>query len=479
MLDELLPKPSLFSPRWVSSLAEPDLELLREAFTPRLTKYVPHKPTSRQAAFLLLDDLESLYGGAAGGGKSDALLMAALQYVDQPNYSALILRKSYADLSLPDAIMSRAQSWLSNYPEVRWSSERKTFTFPSGATLTFGYLESEQDKYRYQGAAFQFIAFDELTQFTRSQYLYLFSRLRKASTSGVPVRIRSASNPGGIGHDWVYERFMPKIGEDGAIEVPLDNNRNPRRFIPARLQDNPYLDYEEYVRALSELDAVTREQLLNGDWKVRPVGGIFKPFSFSISDERPSAMRLCRYWDMAATADGGDWTVGALLGRDLVTGYTYILDIVRLQGSPAQVETAVATTAGRDGKKVPIRMEQEPGSSGLSVIDYYSRRILYGYDFRGVKSTGSKVQRAMPIAAQAERGNVRLLRGDWNSRFLDEAYAFPEGVYDDQVDAVAGAFSALAISRDAASTSSIASHEPAIIRHGDLTLRGDRYKDKE
>jgi predicted phage terminase large subunit-like protein len=124
-------------------------------------------------------------------------------------------------------------------------------------------------------------------------------------------------------------------------------------------------------------------------------------------------------------------------------------------------------------------MEQEPGSSGLSVIDYYSRRILYGYDFRGVKSTGSKVQRAMPIAAQAERGNVRLLRGDWNSRFLDEAYAFPEGVYDDQVDAVAGAFSALAISRDAASTSSIASHEPAIIRHGDLTLRGDRYKDKE
>lgn len=405
--------------------------------------------------------------------------MAALQYVDHPNYSALILRKSYADLALPDAIMSRAQEWLGGYPDVKWSSERKTFTFPSGATLSFGYLESEADKYRYQGAAFQFIAFDELTQFTRSQYLYLFSRLRKAASADVPVRIRAASNPGGIGHDWVYERFMPKVGESGTPEVPVDNNGNPRRFIPARLHDNPYLNYDEYVRALSELDAVTREQLLNGDWKVRPVGGIFKPFSFSIADERPSTMRLCRYWDMAATSNGGDWTVGALVGRDLTTGYTYILDIVRLQGSPAQVETAIATTAARDGKRVPIRMEQEPGSSGVSVVDYYSRRILYGYDFRGVKSTGSKVQRAMPIAAQAERGNVRVLRGDWNSRFFDEVYAFPEGVHDDQVDAISGAFSALAVSRDAASTSSIVNAEPAIIRHGDLTLRGDRYKDKE
>lgn len=405
--------------------------------------------------------------------------MAALQYVDVAGYSALILRKSYADLSLPDAIMSRAQEWLGGYDDVKWSSERKTFTFPSGATLSFGYLESEQDKYRYQGAAFQFIAFDELTQFTRSQYLYLFSRLRKASTTDVPVRIRAASNPGGLGHDWVYERFMPKVLEDGTTEVPVDNNNNPRRFIPARLADNPYLDYDEYVRALSELDAVTRAQLLNGDWKVRPVGGIFKPFSFSIADEKPHTMRMVRYWDMAATANGGDWTVGALVGRDVATGYTYVLDIVRLQGSPAQVEGAVATTAGRDGKKIPIRMEQEPGSSGLSVIDYYSRRILYGYDFRGVKSTGSKIQRAMPLAAQAERGNVRLLRADWNSRFLDEAYAFPEGVHDDQVDAVAGAFSALAVSREATSTSSIVGDVPAIIRHGDLTLRGDRYKDKE
>jgi len=136
---------------------------------------------------------------------SVALLMAALQYVDQPNYSALLLRRTYAELALPGALMDLAAEWLQPFrktKEVHWAEKNKTYTFKSGATLTFGFLEHPNDKYRYQGAQFQFIGYDELTQFDEQDYIYLFSRSRrtKAMAENVPIRFRVASNPGGIGH---------------------------------------------------------------------------------------------------------------------------------------------------------------------------------------------------------------------------------------------------------------------------------------
>lgn len=472
------PTHSQYWQKWASSLPEEQRKKIEAALTPKATKYIPHAPTAKQRAFLLLEDLEALYGGAAGGGKSDALLMAALQYVDTPGYAALILRRTYTDLSLPDAIMSRARDWFAAHPEIHWSDAKKTFTFPSGATITFGYLESEQDKYRYQGAAFQFVAFDELTQFTRSQYLYLFSRLRRGTAANVPLRIRAGSNPGGVGHEWVYDRFIPKQDEHGILNAPKDNQGRPRRFVPARLTDNPHLDQEEYVRALDELDEVTRAQLLDGDWVVRPQGAVFKQGTFRIVDFAPKDCKLVRFWDLASTPNGGDWSVGVLMGRGATDGLTYILDVSRLRGSPAEVERAVQGAAARDGKNVPIRMEQEPGSSGVSLIDYYARRVLYGYDYRGVRSTGSKVARAMGLAAQVERGNVALVRSNWNAAYLDEAYAFPDGAHDDQVDASSGAFGSLAVGRQATSSSTLQTTSKPIYRRGDITLVGDKYKDK-
>ena len=121
--------------------------------------YIPHKPTPKQLAFLMLDNSEALFGGAAGGGKSDALLMAALQYVNVPGYAALLLRKSYTDLALPGALMDRAKAWLMP-TDARWRDSSKTWQFPSGATLTFGYLEHMGDEYRYQSTEFQMIGFD-------------------------------------------------------------------------------------------------------------------------------------------------------------------------------------------------------------------------------------------------------------------------------------------------------------------------------
>jgi len=357
--------------------------------------------------------------------------MAALQYVDIPGYAALILRRTYADLSLPEAIMARSKEWLSG-TAAHWNETTKTWTFPSRATLTFGYLEHEDDKLRYQGAAFQTICFDELTQFSESQYRYLFSRLRRLKTLPVPTRMRAATNPGGPGHAWVMQRFMVEHDPE-------------RAFIPSTLDDNPHLDRDEYIRSLSKLDPYTLAQLLAGDWFARPPGTKFQRQWFPIVDQAPAAARSVRFWDLAATearkgADP-DWTVGALVSMH--DGRYYIRDIRRMRGTPQAVEALVAQTAALDTYAIPIWMEQEPGSSGVNTIDHYRRHVLPGYAFYGNRSTGSKEIRANPVSSAAEAGNVLLVRGSWISAFLDEAESFPGGAHDDAVDAVAGAIEQL------------------------------------
>lgn len=401
--------------------------------------WIPHDPTPKQAEFLLLECREALYGGAAGGGKSDALLMAALQYADVPGYRALLLRKTFADLALPGALMDRAHTWLAG-TAARWVEREKTWEFPSGATVTFGFLEHDNDIYRYQGAEFQFVGFDELTQFKEGQYRYLFSRLRRLKGVTVPLRIRGASNPGGVGHEWVKQRIL--------IEGPTKG----RVFVPARLTDNPHLDADEYRASLMELDPVTRAQLLSGDWSARNTGGLLRREWFAIIDTAPADLRWLRYWDLAATQakpnTDPDYTSGARLGEK--DGRYYIGDVRRARLSPAGVEALIRQTAQLDGLATEIIMEQEPGSSGVNTIDHYARTVLKGFTFRGNRETGSKVERAAPLSSAAEAGNVFLVRGPWIGDFLDEADAFPLGAHDDQVDAVTGAFRMLNVGGAAA-----------------------------
>jgi hypothetical protein len=254
--------------------------------------YVPQKPTPRQQLFLNLEnEKEVFYGGAAGGGKSSALLMDALKYTHVPGYSALLLRRTYADLSKQGALMDRAKEWLTPFKAdgVEWNEQRKMWTFPSGARLAFGYLETENDKFQYQGAEYQYIGFDELSQFTKTQYTYLFSRLRRLKNSDVPIRMRSGSNPGGVGSKWVNERFIPEAftpedAVDEKVWTKVDNDEETgtpitRFFVPARLDDNPHLDQEEYELSLRELDPVTRAQLRRGDWQITDRGDILYMWS--------------------------------------------------------------------------------------------------------------------------------------------------------------------------------------------------------
>ena len=437
------PQSSSYWRELVDSLSPEELEALRALTTPKLTKWIPHKPTPAQTVFLLDDSPEALYGGAAGGGKSDALLMAALQYVDVPGYSAILFRRSYQDLALPGALIPRSKEWLRGRDDCQWNGERHEWRFESGATLAFGYLQTEDDKYRYQSAEFQFIGFDELTQFSETSYLYLHSRARRPSEgplSKVPIRIRAASNPGGQGHEWVKRRF---------IDFP-----EGRSFVPAKLSDNPFLDADDYRNQLANLDEVTRQQLLDGNWQVTQKGGRFDPESWIRHDYRHDRLpdgakdwTWCRYWDMAATEEkpgrDPDYACGTLMGRD-ERNEVWVVDVTRTRGTPKEVEDLVVATAQADrmllGDGVQVRMEQEPGSSGKTVIDSYARTLI-GFPFDGIRSTGDKATRALPFSTYMQRGLVHVIMGPWWEAWRAELTAFPQvGVHDDQVDSGSGAF---------------------------------------
>jgi predicted phage terminase large subunit-like protein len=414
--------------------------------TPRLSRYIPWRPTPRQAAFLLLPGLEAFFGGAAGGAKSVALLMAALQYADVPGYSALLVRQSYQMLAQPGGLMARAQEWLAG-TDATWNAADHQWRFPSGATLTFRHMQDAGAERNFQGAEYHFIGIDEVTDFTEEQYRFLFSRLRRTRDSVVPLRMRAASNPYGPGLEWCHRRFILEGPTCGIV------------FIPSLLEDNPHLDQESYEASLKELAPLAYRQLRHGDWTVRPEGGLFKAswFEGQLIDLRSilTQVRLCRYWDLAASEQvrgtDPDFTAGVLLGRDR-DGIFYVLDVVRARMTPLGVQQLIQRTAeedrqlafAHDWRPPAIRMEQEPGGAGKAIVDAYGRLILAAFDFKGAVSSGSKEARAAPVSARAEAGHIRLLRAAWNGAFLDELCAFPHVRHDDQVDALSGAYAQLA-----------------------------------
>jgi len=365
---------------------------------PRLTDYIPHDPTPKQMLFLMLPNKEAFYGGAAGGGKSDALLMAALQYVDIPGYSAVIFRKTLTDLSLSGALIERSHEWLNDTP-ARWEGGQHRWRFPSGAVLQFGYLDSEMHKFRYQSAEFQYIAFDELTQHWEDDYLYLFSRLRTSRCpkhtkvlnprcpacqefglkSRIPLRIRSASNPGGIGHLWVKNRFKIKlVGE-------LYRGTDPTKpHVPAFVQDNPYLDQVQYLESLSNLDPVTREQLMRGDWGVTADGRFRKAW--------------CRYFTMS-----GDYIVMLYPGENKTDNRTKSVHKNRCR----VFQTIDPASSEREGPGDETRYRRAPSHTVISTWLITPDGDLLWWDCRRLRKEIPDVIKAIKVCFQ-EHINQRL-----------------------------------------------------------------------
>lgn len=231
-------------------------------------------PQPKQAAFMERPEYEALYGGAAGGGKSDALVIEALRQVHIPHYKGLILRKTFPQLA--ELIDKTLNYYPRAYPKARYNASSHTWTFPSGAKIIFGELQHTKDRLKYQGQAYDFIAFDELTHFTYEEYSYLFSRNRP-NGPGTRVYIRATANPGGIGHGWVKERFitaappMTPIDEEVSWRTPdgeVQTSTQQRIFVPSSVFDNPALLANDpmYVQRLASMPEAERKALLYGDW---------------------------------------------------------------------------------------------------------------------------------------------------------------------------------------------------------------------
>jgi predicted phage terminase large subunit-like protein len=292
----------------------------------------------------------------------------------------------------------------------------------TGAEVLF---RSTDDPDRLRGPNLSGVWLDEASLMSQDVFAVAIGRLREAGEQG-----------------WLSATFTPKGRLHWTFETFATGRPNTAIY-QARTADNPFLPANFHSTVSQQYTSALAAQELEGQF-VDVGGTMFRRHWFGIVDSIPPLVGHVRAWDLAATpldedkARNPDYTAGVLMGKD-ETGTHYVLDVRRRRGSPQQIQALVRQTAEADGSKVRIVMEQEPGSAGVAVIDHYLR-LLNGFRFSGVRSTGSKADRALPLAAQAEGGTVKLLRGPWNRDFLDEIELFPFGTHDDQVDAASLAF---------------------------------------
>lgn len=424
------------------TLTDSQLAELGPILTPRLPSpytdaYRAGITVKQQAAGILHHIPNIMYGGAAGGAKTWWLLAEALAYCDIPGYAALLIRDTWPNLSRePDGLIPIAHKWLRGTPAA-WDGENRTWRFPAGATLSFGHLQTPEAHHNFDGPSYQMVGFDEVTHIRPGQFEHLQTRLRRLTSLQVPVRIRTASNPGGRYHSY-YRHYYAL---DGTQPVP------GRLYIPSRVVDNPHLDAADYIARLSSLPDVLRLRILEGDWSVDDSGGFFRPENIAVVDDWPRHARTVRGWDFASTDSsvGGDpdWTAGCRVG--VADGVCYIVDMVRGRWDPAGVETAVRTAAAQDGPSTEIVIEEEAGAAGRNLVHTY-RRMLTGHRVHAGSVSGSKLVRATPFATAVGKGQVVLVRGRWNEEFLTELSGFGAAGsrHDDQVDAAAHAFNRVA-----------------------------------
>lgn len=428
-----------------------------------------------QTAFLSSPADIVLYGGAAGGGKSFGLLLEAARNIEVPNFSAVIFRKTLADVKKPGSLLDTSFDLYSSIGgDLKLG--RLEWEFPKGTKITFGHLDMERTVLDWQGAQIPLICFDELTHFSRKQFFYMLSRNR--SLCGVRPYIRATTNPDS--ESWVAVliswwidqstglpimersgviRYFVRVGDnlvwgDDADELRrLHPGSEPKSFtfIPAKLEDNAILMASDpgYRANLLALDNVERGRLLDGNWKIRPTSGMYFQRGWcEVVDAIPAGViQWARGWDFAATektpTNDPDWTAGTRIGK-YADGRYIVTDHVRLRGGPLEVERLVRNTASQDGFGVQIHIPQDGGQAGKAQVTNYAR-LLAGWPVFFKPVNGDKVTRFSAFSAQAKAGNVLVLRGRWNEDWFTSLEAFPpEGAgHDDDADATSEAFNAL------------------------------------
>lgn len=424
----------------------------------------------------------AIYGGAAGGGKSFGLLLEPLRHLEVKNFGAVIFRRNATQVTIEGGLWDESEKLylpLGSRP----AKHRMSHKFPMNVRVRFAHLEHDKTVHDWQGSQIAYIGFDELTHFTARQFFYMMSRNR--STCGVRPYIRATTNPDP--DSWVAQFIAwwidqnegtPNYGQpiaeragrlrwfirvhneliwaDSKEELVKTYPRSRPKsvtFIPAKVTDNKILlDKDpDYLANLEALPYVDRMRLLGGNWKVRAVAGnFFRRSWFKVVEAAPKhATTSIRYWDRAATEPSlesptPDWTVGLKLTRDH-KGVFYVEHVERFQATSGKVQERIKSIGSQDGYECQIGLEQDPGSAGKSEANYLTVQLA-GYDVRLYPATKAKEVRAKPASAQAEAGNICLVRGSWNETFLAELEAFPpeKGAgNDDQVDGLSGAVNAM------------------------------------
>lgn len=429
-----------------------------------------------QTDFLSTSADIAFYGGAAGGGKSFALLLEPMRHYNNLKFGGVIFRRSTVEIRNEGGLWDES---LNVYMPMR-GHPREAFLeweFPSGMRMKFAHLEHDKTVFDWQGAQVPYIGFDEVTHFTEKQFWYMLSRNR--STSGVPGYIRATCNPDVDSWvrrliDWYIDKDGYPIKERAGVirwfirqdetliwadskeelttKYGVDCMPKSFTFIPSNIHDNKILMEKDpaYIANLKALSRVDRMRLLGGNWNVRASAGMFfQRDYFEVIDEIPAGwIQAIRYWDRAATKPNEkntdpDYTRGLLLLK-YPNGTWVVADLRSMRDSPLQVESLVKNTASYDSHNIIIGLEQDPGSAGVADISNYTR-LLAGYQIRVAKPTKDKVTRAKPVSAQAEAGNIKVKRANWNEEFFTELENFGEdGIgHDDIVDTLSGAFNEL------------------------------------
>ncbi len=440
----------------------------------------------RQQRFLSCPADIAIKGGAAGGGKTYALLLEPTYHYKIPGFSAVFFRRTYPQIMNPGGLWDESHNIYTLLGGKPLKGERK-WTFPSGATVTFRHMEHDKDRFEYQGAQIALECWDQLEQFSETQFFYLLSRNR--STCGVKPYIRATCNPDPDSFvaefiDWWIAddgyadlsregriRWMVRVGDelvwaDSRAELvaqypPPEYEPKSVTFIPSTIYDNPILLQKDpgYLANLMALPPVDRERLYGdpkrgGNWRIRPTAGtMFNRTWFERVGRAPDGGVECRYWDFAATekeSRGRDPDYTASVRMRYAEGYWWVIDCTADQIGQVEADRKMLRLAERDaeqcvatGTRHMVRFEQEPGASGKREASRLVK-MLAGHDVRPEVVRGDKLVRAHGLSAQCADGNVKIVRGRWNERWLTHMHNQPETAKKDIMDASSGAFRALA-----------------------------------
>ena len=436
-----------------------------------------------------------IYGGAAGGGKTYAILLECLRHVDNERFEAVIFRQSRPQILSAGGLFATSQEIYPHLGATSVLTPNVQWRFKTGAKVTFAHMFYEREKYNWQGSQIPLLIFDELTHFTEGQFFYLFSRNR--SSCGVKPYIRATCNPDGESWvakliDWwidpetgyaIEERcgklryFIRRNNLIHWADTPqqlyeefglyTDEERQEVKsltFISAKLSDNQILMKHDpgYIGALKAMSEFDQEQLLNGNWKIRrSAGHYFKRSKVQILTSVPTdVVRWVRAWDLAATQPGENdeseglpqsmrntrkdesaYTAGVLLGKRS-NGRTFVADVINVRENGADVRQLILNTAASDNAlygNVTVRLPQDPGQAGKDQAQSFVR-MLGGYTVTTALESGDKVTRAEPFSSQWLAGNVDVRQAEWNDDYFRQLENFPVGKLKDMVDASANAY---------------------------------------